>query len=307
MARLNILDLAKLNGADAVVGLIEESLAAAPEVATIPGRTIKGTSFKTVIRTGLPTVGFRSLNEGMDGSKSTFAEKLVQCYIAGGLLEVDKASAAGYDNGAAELQAIEGAGIMEAALRKIGTQVFYGTEAKGFPGLSAMYSSDLEVDGTASTAKSSVYAVRFGTQGVQLIYGNETPFVLSPWTEGYAEDSAGKKFPAWLANLNSWVGLQSVNKYAVGRIKQLGANTDTGKTLTDKMVAELLSKWIGPSPDVLFMNRRSAYQLQFSRSVTIYAQGNVKPAASIGTIAPMPTESNGIPIVVTDQLTSAEA
>jgi hypothetical protein len=309
MARLNILDLAKMNGSDAVVGLIEESLVAAPEVATIPSRTIKGTSFKTLIRTGLPTVGFRSLNQGMDGSKSTFAEKLVQCFIAGGLIEVDKAAAAGYDGGESEVQAIEAAGIMEAALRDIGSQVFYGVsnDAKGFPGLQAMYDSEIEVDGTATTAKSSVYAVRFGTQGVQLIFGEQTPFTLSPWVDGYAEDANGKKFPAWLANLNSWVGLQCVNKYAVGRIKALGANNDTGKTLTDAKVAELLSKWRGPSPDVLFMNRRSLYQLQTSRTVTINAGPAQKVAANIGSVAPVPTESNGIPIVMTDQITSAEA
>jgi hypothetical protein len=305
MARLNILDLAKANGADAVVGLIEESLQAAPEVATFASRAIKGTSFKTLLRTGLPTVSFRSLNEGLDSSKSTFEEKLVQCFIVGGLLEVDKSAASGFDGGTAELQAIEGAGVMEQALRTIGTQVFYGTLAKGFPGLLHLYSSEYEVDANGSTAKTSAWAVRFGPQAVQMIFGNETPFALSPWKDGYAEDSDGKKFPAWLADLNAWVGLQCVSKHAVGRIKDIG--TDSGKGMTDALVAELMSKWYGPPPDVLFMNRRSAYQLQTSRSVTIMASGSQKPAGNLGVIAPAPTESNGIPIVVTDQISSDEA
>jgi hypothetical protein len=307
MARMNILDLAKINGSDAVVGLIEESLQAAPEVATIPGRTIAGTSFKCLLRTDLPTVGFRSMNQGVAASKSTFAEKLVQAYILGSRVEIDKAFLDGNEMGAEEFKAVEAAGVMEAALRKVGTQVFYGvsSDAKGFPGLQAMTDSAYEVNAAGSTAKTSCYAVRFGPQAVQFVFGKNTPFVLSDWRDESLADSDGNKFQGQVADLTSWVGLQCVSKHAVGRIKNIG--TDTGKGMTDALVAEMLSNWYGPSPDVLFMNRRSAYQLQTSRSVTIFAGPSQKVSADIGAIAPLPTESNGIPIVVTDQLTSAEA
>ena len=307
MPPMNILDLARLNGSDAVVGLIEESLQSAPEMKTIPGRTIKGTSYKTVLRTGLPTVGFRRLNEGVTDTKSTFEEKLVQCFVASGRIVVDKATATGFEGGESELQAIEGAGIMEALFRKIGSQVFYGVsnDAKGFPGLQAMCSADVVANAAGSTAKTSCYAVKFGPQAVQMIYGNETPAALSPWREGDGVDSTGARFPAWIADLTMWVGLQCVSKHAVGRIYNIG--TDSGKGMTDALVAELLSKWYGPAPDVLFMNRRSAYQLQTSRTVTISTGGSNKIAGNIGTVAAHPTESNGIPIVVTDQLSNAEA
>ena len=54
-----LLDIAKLNGSDTVVGLIEEVITSAPEFAVLPARTIRGTSYNTVSRTAYPSVGFR--------------------------------------------------------------------------------------------------------------------------------------------------------------------------------------------------------------------------------------------------------
>ena len=78
-----LLDLAKLNGADPVVGLIEEVATSSPEVVTIPARTIRGTSYKTVVRNSRPSVAFRSANEGTAGTKSNFAERLVEAELDG--------------------------------------------------------------------------------------------------------------------------------------------------------------------------------------------------------------------------------
>src|SRR5690606_17476670 len=107
MAKLTLLDIAKLNGNDTVVGLIEENIKAAPEAQLFPFRTIRGTSYKTGIRVGLPTTGFRAANEGQTPSKSSFVQQLVEAYIFGGIVEVDKAVADAHEDGAAALQAIE--------------------------------------------------------------------------------------------------------------------------------------------------------------------------------------------------------
>jgi len=93
----------------------------------------------------------------------------------------------------------------------------------------------------------------------------------------------------------AYPGLQIGNKYAVGRIKKI--TTDSGKTLTDALIAQLLEKFpVGFRPDYLFMNRRSLRQLQSSRTAT-------NPT---GAPAPFPSESFGIPIVVTDSIVSTE-
>ena len=308
MASMNLLDLAKLNGSDAVVGLIEDSIEAAPELKVIPARTIKGTTYQTVVRTGLPSVGFRSANQGVAAGKSKFASKIVQAFILSGRIEIDQAILLAGDRSPEELKAIEGSGVMEAILRAVGTQVFYGTAAdgKGFPGLASMVDDDMVVDATGSSSAtgSSVYAVRFGPKAVEFVTGNNTVMDLGAWRIESMIDADGKKFPAEVADLTGWIGLQCVSKYAVGRIRDLTA--DTGKGLTDLLVATLLAKWRGPGPDALFMNRRSAFQLQTSRTLVANVTTSGKADGGLTSFAPQPTESNGIPIVITDQLTNTE-
>jgi hypothetical protein len=304
-----LLDLAKLNGADPVVGLIEEVATASPEVVTIPARTIRGTSYKTVIRNSRPSVAFRSANEGTAGSKSNFAERLVEAFILSARIEVDKAVARGYEDGPEALQAIEGAGVMRAALSTVGSQTIYGRNAgsKGFIGLQEFittFGDELVVDagGTTSGTGSSVYAIKAGNQGVQYVYGNGTSFELSPFREGDAADASGNRFAAYIADLTAWVGLQCVNKYAIGRLKDCTA--DSGKGVTDAKIAELLSKFpVGERPTHLLMSRRSAFQLQTSRTMT----ASTKQEAFTGILPGVPTESFGIPIIITDSIADNEA
>jgi hypothetical protein len=305
---LTLLDLAKLNGADPIVGLIEEVATASPEVTLIPARTIRGTSYKTVIRNSRPTVGFRAANEGTDPTKSNFTERLVECFILSARVEVDKAVAKGYEDGAEALQAIEAVGVMRAALSTVGSQTIYGTSAgaKGFVGLQDLvttFGTELVVDagGTTVGTGSSVYAIKAGAQGVQYVYGNSTTFDLSPFREGDAVDANSKRFAAYIADLTAWIGFQCVNKYAVGRLKD--ATEDSGKGVSDAKIAELLSKFpVGERPTHLLMNRRSAYQLQISRTMT----ASTKQEAFTGILPGVPTESFGIPIIITDSIGNTE-
>jgi hypothetical protein len=223
---LTLLDLAKLNGADPIVGLIEEVATSSPEVTLIPARTIRGTSYKTVIRNSLPSVAFRAANEGTDPTKSKFTERLVEAFILSARVEVDKAVARGYEDGPEAIQAIEAAGVMRAALSTVGNQTIYGDAAgsKGFTGLQEMvagFGSDLIVDagGTTAGTGSSVYAIKAGNTGVQYVYGNGTTFDLSAFREGDAVDADGKRYAAFISDLTAWIGFQCVNKYAVGRLK----------------------------------------------------------------------------------------
>jgi hypothetical protein len=305
---LTLLDLAKLNGHDPIVGLIEEVATASPEVTTIPARTIAGTSYKTVTRNSRPAVGFRAANEGTDASKSNFTERLVECFILSSRIEVDKAIARAYEDGPEALQAIEAVGVMRAAMSAVGTQTIYGDSAssKGFAGLQTLISefgSELVVDagGTTAGTGSSVYAIKAGNTGVQYVYGNGTTFDLSAFREGDATDANGKRFAAMIADLTAWIGFQCVNKYAVGRLRDLTA--DSGKGCTDAKIAELLSKFpVGERPTHLLMSRRSAFQLQVSRTTA----PNTKQEAFNGILPGVPTESFGVPIIITDSIADNE-
>lgn len=310
MANANLLDIAKLNGNDAVVGLIESVITAAPELQVIPARTIKGTSYRTALRTSYPDVGFRAANAAVTAGKSSFENKLVECHILSSLITADKAVASAYEDGVAAWQALEAEGVAKQALIEIGKQIFYGVnttfggDAAGHPGLLATYdSTNMVVDagGTTDNVSSSAWLVCLGPQDVQLIFGNNSTLQLSSWSEQVVSS-----IPSYVADLTAWVGLQQVNPYSACRIKKL--TTDSGKGLSDSLIAEALSKFpVGKMPNALFVNRRSLMQLHKSRTVTLFGgPGASKPQGSVEIIAPMPTEAFGIPIVVTDSIVSTE-
>ena len=310
MAQANLLDIAKLNGSDTIVGLIEETLTYAPEVQIMPARTIRGTSYKIASRVSYPGVGFRAANEGSTPTKSEFENQLIECYILSGAVQADVAVARAYEDGEQAWKDIESIGVMRQAMIELGSQVIYGTshQAKGFPGLQAIhtaFNAGLVVDagGTSAGTGSSVYGINTDTQGVQLVFGAGTTFELGEWRiENVGTSSV---YPAHVANLTAWVGMQVGSKYSVGRLKD--ATEDSGFGVTDAKLAALLSKYpVGYRPNYWLMNRRSAYQLQVSRSAST-VQNGVKTSSGAEIFAPLPTESNGIPIVITDSIGNTEA
>ena len=309
MPQANLLDIAKLNGSDTIVGLIEETLTYAPEVQILPARTIRGTSYKIASRVSYPGVGFRAANEGSTPTKSEFENQLIECYILSGAVQADLAVARAYEDGEQAWKDIESVGVMRQAMIELGSQVIYGTtaDAKGFPGLQAIhtaFNSGLVVDagGTTGGTASSVYGINTDTQGVQLVFGAGTTFELGEWR--IENVGTASVYPAHVANLTAWVGMQVGSKYSVGRLKD--ATADSGGGVTDAKLAELLSKYpVGYRPNYWLMNRRSAFQLQSSRSSSVIYSG-VKSSSGAEVFAPLPSESNGIPIVITDSILNDE-
>lgn len=303
-----MLDLAKQSGNDKVVGLIEENLEHCPEARVVPARTITGTSYKTLHRTGLPSVGFRNLNQGIDPSKSTFKQLNVECFILGGRIEVDQAYLDGNEDGEDYVRAVEASGVMKSSLIKLGSQFYYGkVDESGFPGLQSFVNAGLvlKANGDDANKGSSVYGVKFGPQDVQMIFGGGDVMGLGDWRVETLQDANGKKFPGQVSDLTGWVGLQCVNPYSVGRIANLTMQADKGK-LTDALIAEWLVKFpVGQRPDRLFMTRQQAFRLQSSRA-SVNAVGK-KTTTGAENWPPPPTESNGVPIEVTDSISETEA
>jgi hypothetical protein len=311
MAVATLLDIAKLNGNDKVVGLIEENLAYAPEVSLFPARTIRGTSYTTVTRTAFPSVGFRTANDGSTPSKSAFVKKLVEAYIFGGTIQVDKAIAMAHEDGAAAWEMIEANGVMKQALINLGSQVWYGVsqDANGFPGMKAALpigtTTVLDALGNTGSTQSSVYGVKFGPQDCTLVVGNGGSFELSEfYDQQIAGATAGTWLPGRVADLCSWLGLQANNVNSIGKI----ANLTVAVPLTDTLIAKWLSQYpVGYRPDRLFMSRRSAMQLQISRTVVINGGASGKPSSGAGNIADSPTSAFDIPITVTDSILDTDA
>src|SRR6266540_905285 len=298
---LTALDLAKINGSDMTVGLIEENLNAAPELQVVPARAIKGTSFKGLIRTGYPATGFRKLNVGVEPTKSTYVNKIFECFYYDGQMEMDRAAASADEQGEAHALALEADGHGRAFLLTTGT----GGDPDGYPGGVQVVDSGLVVDAGGTTADicSSVYAIVASPKFMGLIFGNNQVFDVGQWRVQTIARSS-KEMTAWKNSLEGWIGVEWLSKYAVGRIKKL--TTDSGKGLTDSLLADLLAKFpIGVKPTHLFMSRRSRAQLQKSRTVTLFGQGAGRPNQP--TIAPLPTDYDGVPIIATDSIIDTEA
>lgn len=308
-----ILDLAKHRGNDLTVGLIEETIQVNPELRIFPARGIKGTSYKTVIRTGFPTAAFRNANEGVARSKSSFENRLVECFIIDTQVAADKALADVWEpGGAAAYQAIEAAGVLEATARRISKSIYYGNsaaavtatygDAKGFPGFLDAYdnTSAHEVDATGSTALTSVWAVKLGIKDVHLITGGDTTIDLLPeWRIDNVFDSNNNTFTAYVNSLMGWTGMQVGSVNSLVRIKKIG--TDTGKGMTDALGQAAIELFpSGVLPDYFIMNRRSRRQLHASRVAVSTGQGiNANNV-------PLPTEIEGVPLLLTDSLFNAE-
>ena len=314
MAQATLLDIAKLNGNDQVIGLIEENISSAPELSIFPSRTIKGTTYTTGVRTGLPTVGFRDANAGVAPSKSTFKKNLVECFILSSLIRADKAVADAYEDGADAWKMIEASGVMRAAMQRIGKQTWYGTssDAKGFAGFKAFLAAggktlagdDLTINAGGSTANtaSSVYAVKFGEQDAQFVFGQNSIMELGEWRNETVTDSEGKGYEAYAAALTAWVGLQIGNENCARRIY----NLTVANGLTDALLAKLIATFpVGVRPDAIFGSRRSIAQLQASRTVALYGTGTNRPNQP--NVAPYPTEFEGIKIIATDSILNTDA
>lgn len=301
MTMPTLLDIAKQNGSDAVAGLIEETSKASPEITLGFARTIKGLNYKTLVRTGLPTVGFRNANEGYAASKATYENRLVETYIFNPRWECDRAVADHHEDGAAAFIALEAAAIMEAAFQALGSQFYYGTssDSKGFPGLeAAVDTTNMVVDatGTTSNTGSSVWAVKFGPKDVAWVWGQAGQLSMEDPTIERLLDGSSNPYSAYCQELLAYPGLQVGNTRCIGKIKNL--TEDSGKGLTDNLIYSLLSKFqVGVKPDMLLMNRRSLKQLRQSRTAT----------SPTGSPAPIPTEIEGIPIHLTDSILSTEA
>jgi len=302
MAAPNLLDILKRNGSDPLVGLIDETVKAHPEFAYF-ARTIKGLNYKTLVRTSLPTVGFRNVNEGYAATVGQVENRLVECYLMTPRWQCDRAVADASEDGPEMFIASEAGAILEASLQFLATQFYYGTASdanKGFPGLIAAYdSTDMVVDagGTTASTGSSLWAVRFGEKDTAWVWGLNGKLGVGDVRIETVLDANSLPYTAYVQELeNARPGLQVGSKYSVGRIKKLTA--DSGKTLSDALISQLLEKFpAGLGPDAMFCSRRSLGQLQRSRTAT----------NATGAPAPIPTESFGVPIFASDAILNTEA
>ena len=313
MPRLTLLDIARTSGGDVMTGLIEELMDVHPEFAALPAMSKEGTSYQASVRVGRPTVGFRRVNEGVTPTKSKYEARTVQMFPLSARVEIDQAVyLARNAGGRIDLEVSETRGVGIEAFAAVGRQVIYGQNAVladklGFPGFEQMVDSAFTISagGTTNNTASSVYFIcARDPEDVSLLVGNGGQMTLTPFRDETCYDANGKAFPGRVSDLICWIGLQCVKTQCIVRVCNL--TEDSGKGFTDKSTSTVLEALpAGYTPTHCFVSRRSRRQLQDSRSVTIMSTSSGSSGDASNT-APLPTETLGIPLVVTDSIVNTE-
>lgn len=140
------------------------------------------TGERVVIRTGLPTVYWRALNQGIPSSKSTTAQVDEACGILEARSEVDK-DLAMLNGNTAQFRLSEDTAFLEAMNQTQATTLFYGNpgvDSKQFLGLAARYS-----DSTAANGQNILKAGGSGSDNTSIylvVWGDNT--VYCPFPKG---------------------------------------------------------------------------------------------------------------------------
>ena len=282
-------------------GIVVEHAKAVPALGRFPVFTIPhGIKYSSQFMVELPTTGFRALGQGRAPSKGRYEEREFRTHLFSGRAEAEIAAYAADSGGETAVKGRVVRDTAQSAMETLDNQIFYGTAADdaGFPGLKQFtpfggaYTYD--VGGSTANGTTSVYGVKFGEDYARLDYAKGDPFNLAEWRRVELEDEDGDKYPGEAADLEGWIGLAIKHKASVLRLCNITAQT--GKGVTDlKLRNALLLLPTKMQPDVWFMNKTTLAQLQDSRAT---------PEVPY---APIPTESNGIPIVVDDSILSTDA
>lgn len=211
-SNLTLADWAKRTDPDGRVPVVAELLSQSNEIledcvfkeGNLP------TGERVVIRTGLPTVYWRALNQGIPSSKSTTAQVDEACGILESRSEVDK-DLAMLNGNTAQFRLSEDTAFLEAMNQTQASTLFYGnpaTDPKTFLGLAPRYSAIsgaqnaqnvLSAGGADATANTSVYLVVWGDQTVYCPFpkGSKAGLIHEDLGEQTVYNSDGTRLQAY--------------------------------------------------------------------------------------------------------------
>lgn len=313
-SNLTLLDWAKRVDQDGRIPIIAELLGQTNEVlddcvfkeGNLP------TGERVVIRTGLPTVYWRSLNQGIPNSKSTTVQVDESCGMLEARSEVDK-DLAMLNGNTAQFRLSEDTAFLEAMNQTQVTTLFYGnpaTDPKTYLGLAPRYSdigsgapnnaqNILSAGGADATANTSIYLVVWGDQTVYCHFpkGSQAGLLHEDLGEQTVYNSDGTRMQA-LATRYQWKnGLVVKDWRYVVRICNINtthlldqSNTQTAAASTN--IIKLMARALYRIPNMsmgraaFYMNRtvhsgmsiaaldKTQYVLKINEGLTQYGTAN---------------------------------
>jgi hypothetical protein len=206
------------------------------------------TGERVVIRTGLPTVYWRALNQGIPNSKSTTAQVDEACGILEARSEIDK-DLAMLNGNTAQFRLSEDQAFLEAMNQTQATTLFYGnpgTDPKQFLGLAPRYSSlsatnaqNILSAGGSGSDNTSVFLVVWGDNTVYCPFpkGSKAGLIHEDLGEQTVYNSDGTRLQA-LATRYQWKnGLVVKDWRYVVRICNIDVSDLIGQTSTQAATA----------------------------------------------------------------------
>lgn len=282
------------------------------------------TGHRTTVRTGLPTVAWRLLNQGVATSKSTTAQIDEQCGMLEAWSEVDQ-KLASLNGHVKTFRLSEAQAFVEAMNQEMAGTIFngnQGTAPEEFTGLAPRYSAisgaangSNVISGSGSGSdNSSIYLVVWGANTISGIFpkGSKAGLVHEDLGLVTVEVSAGVGGTRMRAYQDRWVwecGLAVRDwRYAV-RICNIDISNLIAKTSAADL-PELMIKAIYRIPNIragrpaFYMNRTCAEMLDILRRDDVVAGGGLTYDNVDGKQV---MKFRGIPIRICDQLLENEA
>ncbi|CAK0756567.1 conserved hypothetical protein [Gammaproteobacteria bacterium] len=255
---LTWLDWAKRQ-TDGKIALIVEMMSKVNEIMLdmimIPGNTEVG--HKTTIRTGLPTVAWRQINEGIQPSKSTTKQITFTAGLLEGRGQVDEQLVKMASDGKA-FRLSENAPFLEALAQEIASTIFYGNvnvNPERFTGLSPYYSALSGVDSSANVidaggktafGQTSLWLIGWGENAIHGFFPKNTQAGIEHNDKGVepVSDDKGGKFYALVDQYITQAGLAvrdfrfavRICNIDVAALNSAGDESDTSANIIKHMI-----------------------------------------------------------------------
>ncbi len=320
MPTQSLYDLAILDRADQYTGLIEDVTTLAPEFDVFSAHKRSGTWYKTVKRTTLPTVQFRTVNAGVPTSKSVYKSEVKEMFFMDARLNMDEAVWDADPESVGSLWQLEAAGAMRAAAILIGQQTYYGTSAdsNGFTGIRSQLA--FTTAATTGTSTSAYLCWMDEKEGCRYDVGMDGNFAISaPFRQQVVDPAnSSNSFFAYVGNLKAWLGYNQMSNLSAFAVT--GITGTLQYWLKDDLAAQLIAQIPVARRSNLrwFMNRSCESYLQRSRSTVNVGinpagttSGNLASYQSAGAdgrpaFSPLPNQLGGYPITLTDSILNTE-
>ena len=323
---LTLADWAKRLDPDGKVPVIVELLAQTNEI-LMDMRWIEGnlpTGHRTTVRTGLPSVAWRLLNQGVQPSKSRTVQIDEQSGMLEAWSEVD-VDLAKLNGNIAAFRLSEARAFIEAMNQEMASTLFYGNGGlapEEFTGLAPRYAtisgatngSHVLSGGGAGSDNSSIWLVVWGDQSCMGIFpkGSKAGLIHDDYGEVTVETTAGVGGSRMRALQERWQwksGIALKDWRYVVRIANIDISNLVAKTSAADLI-ELMIKAIHRIPTLsmgkpaFYMNRTVFEMLDIQRRDDVISGGGLTYADVDGVIRP---SLRGIPIAKCDALLETEA